>query len=94
MLTACYHHAMGNLQVKDIPAPVHDEIRRRAALKRLTVRDFVLQLIERELERPSWEEWLAEVAAGPPAAPDVDAVAAVESARRGRADQLRRARRP
>lgn len=84
---------MGNLQIKDVPATLHDEIRRRAALRRLSMRDFVLQLLERELEQPSWEEWLAEVAALPPAGPRVDAVAAVESARRERADERRRARR-
>src|SRR2546423_14354786 len=31
MLPACYDHAMGALQVKNIPPDLHDAIRRRAA---------------------------------------------------------------
>lgn len=91
MLLACYYHAVGNLQIKHIPEPLHEEIRRRAALRRQTVRDFILQLLERELARPTWDEWLAEVAAQPASTHEIDAAAAVGMARRERADQLRRA---
>jgi len=84
---------VGNLQVKAVPDRLHDEIRRRAAKRHQTVRDFVLELIERELERPSWEEWLAEAADVTPAGRTIDVVAAVRTTRQKRAAELRRARR-
>ena len=52
---------MSNLQVKDLPEPVHAELRRRAAASGKTIRDYVLGLIERDLAAPSREEWLAAV---------------------------------
>lgn len=65
---------MSNLQVKDIPKPMHDELRRRAELAGKSLRDYVLDLIRRDLAAPSREQWLAAVRelepvyGGPPAA--------------------------
>lgn len=53
---------MSNLQVKDVPKPMHDELRRRADLAGKSLRDYVLELIRRDLAAPSREEWLAQVA--------------------------------
>jgi hypothetical protein len=52
---------MSNLQVKDVPAPVHAELRRRAELAGKTIREYVLELIRRDLATPSREEWIAAV---------------------------------
>ena len=52
---------MSNLQVKDVPASVHAELRRRAEAAGKTIRDYVLELIRRDLATPSREEWIAAV---------------------------------
>jgi plasmid stability protein len=61
MLSACYSHAMGNLQIKNLPDDVHEELRRRAAEQGLSLRDYVVRLIRRDLAMPSAKEWLAAV---------------------------------
>jgi hypothetical protein len=50
------------IQVKNVPPPVHRELRRRAEQEGLTIRDYVLKLIERDLRRPSKTDWLDRVA--------------------------------
>jgi hypothetical protein len=52
---------MSNIQVKDVPATMHAELRRRAELSGRTLRDYVLELIRRDLAAPSREAWLAAV---------------------------------
>ncbi len=59
---------MANLQIKNVPEDLHEELRRRAKLRRMTVRDYVLELIERDQVRTSMQEWLAELASRPPRA--------------------------
>ncbi|MGH3813195.1 MAG: hypothetical protein ACRDUV_12160 [Pseudonocardiaceae bacterium] len=49
---------MGNVQVKGVPEEVHAELRRRAGARRWTVRDYLLDLIVRDQQRPTREEWL------------------------------------
>lgn len=50
---------MANLQVKNVPEDIHEELRRRAELRGVTVRDYVLDMLRRDQERPTKEEWLA-----------------------------------
>ena len=57
---------MGALQVKNIPPDLHDAIRRRAAEQGLTVSDYVLELVRRDLAVPSQREWFAELAGREP----------------------------
>jgi plasmid stability protein len=49
---------MANLQIKNVPDHIHAELRRRAALEHLTIRDYVLRLIERDQMQMAGEEWL------------------------------------
>jgi len=56
---------MPNLQVKNLPAPVHAELRRRAEHAHMTIRDYVLDLILRDQAIPSRWEWLERVRALP-----------------------------
>jgi plasmid stability protein len=56
MLQACYRHAMGNLQVKNVPADLHRRLRRTARRRGTTLREIVLQAVAREL---SHEEFAA-----------------------------------
>jgi predicted nucleic acid-binding protein len=65
---------VANLQIKDLPEDIHDELRRRASRSGMTVRDYVLDLLRRDQSIPSRVEWLESlrqldpVEAGRPAA--------------------------
>jgi plasmid stability protein len=52
---------MANLQIKDLPEELHEELRRRARLEGITVRAYVLRLIEADQELPTKSEWLAQI---------------------------------
>lgn len=54
---------MSTIQVKNVPPELHRELRRRAERGGMTVRDYVLALIERDQRRPTLDEWLEEVTA-------------------------------
>ena len=56
---------MANLQIKDLPDEVHDELRRRARQRGATLRDYVLDLILADQAMPSRDEWLARLRARP-----------------------------
>jgi hypothetical protein len=49
---------MANLQVKNVPEEIYAELRRRAELEHITIRDYVLRLIKRDQERMHPIEWL------------------------------------
>lgn len=57
--TGCYIHPVANLQIKDLPEPVHDELRRRARLEGVTVRTYVLDLIAADQAMPPRSEWFS-----------------------------------
>jgi len=57
MLAACYAHAVAALQIKDVPHDLHDKARPRAEQLDLTLGDYVLSLIRRDLERNKSREW-------------------------------------
>jgi hypothetical protein len=50
------------IQVKNVPPAVHAELRRRADQEGLTIRDYVLKLIEKDQRLPSKQDWLDRVA--------------------------------
>jgi plasmid stability protein len=45
-----------NLQVRDLPDPVHRELKRRAKARGETLTDYVQGILEREVARPPAEE--------------------------------------
>ncbi len=45
-----------NLQVRDIPDPLHRELKRRAKARGETLTDYVQSILEREVARPPAEE--------------------------------------
>ena len=57
---------VANLQIKDLPEDLHAELRRRARLEGVTLRAYVLGLIEADQQLPSRAEWLARVRSGRP----------------------------
>jgi hypothetical protein len=86
MRTACYGHAMGNVQVKGVPEDVHAELRRRARVRGRTVRDYLLDLIICDQQRPTREQWLERLHQLRPV--DVSGADLVREARQEREQQL------
>lgn len=79
---------MGNLQVKDIPDDLHTELRRRAARRDMTIRDYVLELIRRDQATPSLEDWLDELARREPVKVDVDIPELIRQQREARTQEI------
>lgn len=79
---------MANLQIKDLPDEVHDELRRRARLEGLTMRDYVVRLLRADQVTPSREQWLARLRARPRITPDAPVAELLAADRRGRDDDV------
>ena len=88
MLIACYCHAISTLQIKNVPEPLHSELRRRAVQAHQSVRDYVLALIERDQLRPTMADWLDAVAHDPPVELRQSAADAIAAARAEREAEL------
>ena len=50
---------MANLQVKNVPEPIHRKIRASAQRRGKTLRDFVLDAVLREIERQEFRTRLS-----------------------------------
>jgi antitoxin FitA len=57
---------MGAIQVKDVPEELHQALRRRALEQGMTMADYVLDLIRRDLGLPSRREWFERLATREP----------------------------
>lgn len=57
---------MASLQLKNVPEEVHAELRRRADAEHVSLRDYVLRILVRELELPTMAEWLEQVRSDEP----------------------------
>jgi plasmid stability protein len=57
---------MGAIQVKDVPEELHAALRRRAVEQGMTLADYVLDLIRRDLGLPSRREWFERLATREP----------------------------
>ena len=51
---------MANLQVKNLPEPLHERLRRYAQQHHRTISDVALAALEREMNRCEWYERLAQ----------------------------------
>ena len=78
---------MSAIQIKNVPPEMHEALRRRAAEENMSVRDYVLEVLRRDLAFPSRREWLARIREMTPH-PDIDVVAALDAARAEREEQL------
>lgn len=58
MLKACYFHDMANLQIKNVPAALHQRLRDHVREHRRTLSNFMLEAIENELARREWRKHL------------------------------------
>lgn len=57
-----------HVQIRDLPEATHRRLKIRAATENLSMTDYVKRLIERDLERPSWEDIEARMKSLPPLA--------------------------
>jgi len=62
MLIACDALFMSNVQVKNLDEELHEQLRARAAQEGTTISDYVLELIRRDLRKPTRRQWLDEIA--------------------------------
>ncbi len=86
---------VGSLQVKNVAEPLHEQVRKRAAERSMTVGDYVLDVVRRDLSRPTLDAWLDRVHHESPTdlRPD-DVVAVIHEGREEReAELMRRAAR-
>jgi hypothetical protein len=67
---------MSNVQVKHVDPETHEALRQRAAAAGMTLGEYVLELIRKDLRRPSRSAWLEQVRALPRLDVDHDAVLA------------------
>lgn len=75
---------MANLQIKDLPDDVHDELRRRARMEGLSMRDYMVRLLLADQATPSKHEWLARIRARPRIDPEAPVAELLAADRRGR----------
>lgn len=91
MPLTCYHSTMSNVQVKNLPDDLHEQLRARAAEHHATISDYVLELIRRDLQRPTRRAWIHDVLSTPKLSPSPsDAADMVSSVRSERDDELAR----
>lgn len=80
---------MSIIQVKNVPPAMHSELRRRAQQEGMTIRDYVMKLIERDQRRPSKQDWLDRVSELSPVPVTQSAAEVVREAREERDRELR-----
>jgi hypothetical protein len=85
MLLACYRFGMGNIQVKNIPEKLHNQLRRYAREQECTLGEIILEALAREVER---REWCKRFAARPTTTLGSSAARLLEEERRQRDDDL------
>jgi hypothetical protein len=79
---------MSIIQVKNVPPAMHTELRRRAVQEGLTIREYVLKLIEKDQRLPSKTDWLDRVAELEPVTVSHSAAETVRAAREERGREL------
>lgn len=79
---------MGHLQIKNLPTELHEELRRRALMRGLSVRDYVLHLIEKDQLLPTTAEWLDRVRSRQPVSSGLDGAELVSEHRDQREREL------
>lgn len=78
---------MATLQLKNLPDDLHSRLRARAGEQHMTMRDYVLALLEDDLRRPSIREWATELARRGPLGPDLGSEDVVETLHRSREER-------
>ena len=83
---------MSAIQVKDVPDDLHVALRERAKKRGTTLSEYVLELLRRDLEQPTLDEWFERVKQREPVdLGDVDVVEIIREGREERDERLQRA---
>jgi hypothetical protein len=89
MQIACYPENVRarttDLQIRGIPVKTRDALRRRAESKGLSMSQYLIDLIHREVETMPLEEWIAWVRKNPPV--DLGGLSAADLIHEDRAEQ-------
>ncbi len=72
---------MANLQVKNVPAQLHADLRARAAREGVSLSDLVTRMLLRELSLPSMADWFHELDELGPLPGSVDTPALLDEVR-------------
>jgi antitoxin FitA len=80
------------IQVKNLPEPLHAELRRRAAEEGMTLAEYVLDVLRRDLALPGQRQWLERVGSREPV-PTAGVLDALDATRAEREAELGGARR-
>jgi len=83
---------MSAIQVKDVPEALHAELRRRAAEEGMTLAEYILDVLRRDLTVPGQRQWLARLGSREPVQ-TTGALGALDAARAEREAELGDARR-
>ncbi len=88
MQFACYSRGVArprttDLQIRGIPVQLRELLRRRAGRKGVPMSQLVIDLLKRELELPTMEEWLAETR-DLPRTEDLRSLTGADAVREGR----------
>lgn len=75
---------MSMIQIRNVPASLHRELKARAARAGKTLSDYLLEMVERSLERPEPADLLARVRELSPVYPDETPAEAVRAERDAR----------
>lgn len=63
----CYHLPMAvNMHIREVDESVHRELVRRADAAGMTLRAYVIDVLQRHTAMPNLDTWLDEVRADPP----------------------------
>ncbi len=80
---------MPHLQLKDIPAGTHDALRARAKRDGISMREYVLRLIEADVgQKDTWEETYRKMREGPRVSGSPDVVEIIRQGREEREQQI------
>jgi len=83
---------MKHLQVKNVPPDLHEAVRERAAEEGMTMSEYVIDPLRRDLALPSQRQWLARLSERSPVAMGDEIVPALDAVRQARDEELAAAR--
>jgi plasmid stability protein len=78
-----YADCMPTLQIRNMPEDVHRRLKARAAREGRSLSEYALSQLRRSLERPTMDEWLADVRSRTPVELPEGAVVEVIRSMRG-----------
>lgn len=80
---------MGNIQIKNVPEALHARLRERASGEGVSMRDYVLRVLERELRLDSLDQWFEEAERLEPLTEGASAEEIADLVREGREERTR-----